>query len=105
MNNYQITFERSNGTIGSDTFTENTKQEAVKAFKECYRHDTYTIISIDIKERLDLIKEGVERIKSAGRINTTDFEDICNKLADYGMGFCDAQNVITAAYLHERGVN
>ena len=48
MNNYKITFQRSNGTIGNDTFTEATKQEAISAFRACYRHDTYTIISIEI---------------------------------------------------------
>ena len=52
-------------------------------------------------ERIGYIKLGIERIKKAGRINTTDFEDICNKLSNYGMGFCDAQNVIIANYLLE----
>ena len=51
-------------------------------------------------ERIGYINLGVERIKRAGRINTNDFEDVCNKLSKYGMGFCDAQNSITACYLH-----
>jgi len=63
-------------------------------------------MNIDYKEqnkdeKLRYIKLGVERIKKAGRINTTDFEDICNELSNYGMGFCDAQNVIIANYLME----
>jgi len=51
-------------------------------------------------ERIGYINLGVERIKRAGRINTKDFEDVCNKLSKYGMGFCDSQNSITAFYLH-----
>ena len=51
-------------------------------------------------ERIGYINLGVERIKRAGRINTKDFEDVCNKLSKYGMGFCDAQNSITKCYLH-----
>jgi len=57
-------------------------------------------------ERIGYIKLGVERIKRAGRINTGDFEDVCNKLSKYGMGFCDSQNSITECYLHnlDKGV-
>ena len=60
---------------------------------------------VDIKEqkeseRIGYIKLGVERIKRAGRVNTKDFEGICDKLGGYGMGFCDSQNSITACYLH-----
>jgi len=57
-------------------------------------------------ERIGYIKLGVERIDKAGRINTKDFEDVCNKLSGYGMGFCDAQNSIIECHLHslEEGV-
>jgi len=51
-------------------------------------------------ERMGYINLGVERIKRAGRINTNDFEDVCNKLSNYGMGFCDAQNSIIECHLH-----
>jgi len=51
-------------------------------------------------EKIGYINLGVERIKRAGRVNTKDFEDIINKLSAYGLGFCDAQNQITSAYLH-----
>ena len=50
MNDYKVTFRRSNGTIGSDIFTVTTRQEAGEAFRACYRHDTYTIISVEIVE-------------------------------------------------------
>jgi hypothetical protein len=46
LTNWKVTFERSNGTQGSDTFTANTAKEAKHDFFECYRHDTYKIISV-----------------------------------------------------------
>jgi hypothetical protein len=59
MNNYKITFERSNGTVGHDTFTESSEFEARKSFRECYRHGTGKILDVenisfvsDIKEQL-----------------------------------------------------
>ena len=48
MNTYKITATRSDGTEVSDRFTEATEGAARKAFKECYRHDTYTINSIEL---------------------------------------------------------
>ena len=48
MNNYKITFQRSNNSIGYDTFTDNSRQEAIQSFKACYRHDKYEILSIKI---------------------------------------------------------
>lgn len=48
MNTYKVTATRSDGTEVSDRFTEPTEGAARKAFKECYRHDTYTINSIEI---------------------------------------------------------
>lgn len=47
MKNYKITFKRDNGTIGNDTFTANNKHEAIKDFKDCYRHGKYEIISVE----------------------------------------------------------
>lgn len=47
MKNYRVTFERSNGTTGSDIFGSNTPQEARHDFKECYRHDIYKILSVE----------------------------------------------------------
>lgn len=51
-------------------------------------------------EKIGYINLGVERIKRAGRVNTSDFEDIINKLAKYGLSYCDAQNKIIACYEH-----
>ena len=48
MSNWKITFKRSNGTLGNDIFTEKTEQEAKMAFRNCYRNDTYKIISVEI---------------------------------------------------------
>lgn len=48
MNTYKVTATRSDGTEVSDRFTEPTEGAARKAFKECYRHDTYTINSIEL---------------------------------------------------------
>lgn len=52
MKNYKVTFERSNKTIGTGTFTTNSKEEARHDFRECYRHDVYKILSIEeVEER------------------------------------------------------
>lgn len=48
MNTYKITATRSDGTEVSDCFAEPTEGAARKAFKECYRHDTYTITGIEL---------------------------------------------------------
>lgn len=45
--NFKVNFKRGNGTIGSDTFMAINASEAVKDFKECYRHDVYEIISVE----------------------------------------------------------
>lgn len=51
MTNWKVTFERRNGTQGSDIFTASTPQEARCDFRECYRHDIYKIISVEeVKE-------------------------------------------------------
>lgn len=49
-------------------------------------------------EKIGYINLGVERIKRAKRVNTNDFEDVINKLVEYGLSYCDAQNKIIAAY-------
>lgn len=46
MNDYKVTFQRSNGTIGYDIFTEKNEQEVKSSFRNCYRNDIYKIISI-----------------------------------------------------------
>jgi len=79
----------------------NSVKECLKTLKE----RNFLGYEVDHKEqkeseRIGYVNLGVERIKRAGRVNTKDFEDVCNKLSKYGMGFCDAQNQITSAYLH-----
>ena len=49
-------------------------------------------------EKIGFINLGVLRIKRKGRVNTKDFEDIIQKLSSYGLGYCDAQNMIIASY-------
>lgn len=53
--------------------------------------------------RIELINEGIKRIKEADRINTNDFKDICEKMSSCGIGFVDAQNQIIVAYLNSVG--
>lgn len=47
MKNFKVTFQRSNKTIGSDTFAANTESEARHDFHEVYRHDVYKILSTE----------------------------------------------------------
>lgn len=51
-------------------------------------------------EKNGYIKLGADRIKRHKRINTNDFKDVIEKLKNYGLGFVDAQNIITATYLN-----
>ncbi len=55
-------------------------------------------------ERCGLITLGVIRIKNHERVNTNDFDDVIQKLAAYGMNYCDAQNVIIGNYEYEMGL-
>ena len=48
MNTYKIIFTRENGTEGSDNFTAPDEHQARRDFKECYRHGTGTIVSIEL---------------------------------------------------------
>lgn len=52
------------------------------------------------QERINLLNDGVQRIRDNNRINTRDFEDIITKLSSHGMGYVDAQNQIIAMYLY-----
>lgn len=47
LRDFKVVFERSNGTQGNDNFTALNSKEAIDAFKACYRHDTYKIISVE----------------------------------------------------------
>lgn len=48
MNTYKITFQRENGTTGSDRFTAATEAQARRDFKEVYRHGNGTITSVEL---------------------------------------------------------
>lgn len=48
MNTYKITFERENGTVGSDKFTAATEAQARKDFREVYRHGNGHITSVEL---------------------------------------------------------
>ena len=100
--------DKNIGFIFSD-YNTNVFKMGYKSIEECLKSlKERNLLGQEIEyttqketERIGYIKLGVERIKRAGRINTNDFEDICNKLFKYGMGFVDAQNVITEAYIRE----
>lgn len=48
MNTYEITFQRENGTTGSDRFTAATEAQARRDFKEVYRHGNGTITNVEL---------------------------------------------------------
>ncbi len=48
MNTYKITFQRENGTTGTDRFVAATEAQARRDFRECYRHENYTITSAEM---------------------------------------------------------
>lgn len=90
MNTYKITVTRENGTQFSDNFTDRTEAAARKSFKECYRHDNYTIVSVELvrtdaqatkqqeRETLEKIKKMVEELGSDSYLSiafTGCFED------------------------------
>ena len=62
MTTYEITFTNNNtGRTKTDRFTEANEAAAKKAFKECYRHDDYTI------ESVVPVAEGVQASKEQER--------------------------------------
>lgn len=68
MNTYEITFQRENGTTGSDRFTASTEAQARRDFKEVYRHGNGTITSVElVSENAPATKEqerkALEQIK------------------------------------------
>lgn len=48
MYDFSVHFQRSDGTVGAAKFTEPDEKSARKAFRECYRHDTYKILSVEV---------------------------------------------------------
>ena len=48
MNTYEITFQRENGTTGSDRFTAATEAQARSDFREVYRHGNGQITKVEL---------------------------------------------------------
>lgn len=48
MNTYEISFERENGTIGTDRFTAATEAQARRDFREVYRHGNGRITKVEL---------------------------------------------------------
>lgn len=48
MNTYEITFQRENGTTGSDRFTAATEAQARRDFNEVYRHGNGHITKVEL---------------------------------------------------------
>lgn len=48
MNTYEITFQRENGTVGSDRFTAATEAQARRDFREVYRHGNGQITKVEL---------------------------------------------------------
>lgn len=89
-----------------DIWNTNYKEMGYKSVDECLKTlKQRNILGKEIdyeqqrqSEKIGYINLGIERIKRHNRINTLDFDDVIKKLADYGLGYCDAQNQIIATY-------
>ena len=83
MNIYKIIFTRENGTEGSDNFTAPDERQARRDFKECYRHGTGTIVSVELirsdapatkqqeRDTLEKIRKMVEQLGPDSYLATT----------------------------------
>lgn len=82
MNTYEITFQRENGTTGSDRFTAATEAQARRDFKEVYRHGNGHITKVELvstevpatkeqeRKALEKIKKIVEELGEGSYIGT-----------------------------------
>ena len=82
MNTYEITFERENGTTGSDRFTAATEAQVRRDFREVYRHGNGQIIKVEListgtlatkeqeRKALEKIKKIVEELGEGSYIRT-----------------------------------
>ena len=83
MNIYKIIFTRENGTEGFDNFTAPDERQARRDFKECYRHGTGTIVSVELirsdapatkqqeRDTLEKIRKMVEQLGPDSYLATT----------------------------------
>ena len=91
------------------SYTTDYKKMGYKSLDECIKElkkRNFLGSEIDYKlqresEKIGYIKLGVDRIKECNRVNTTDFEDVIEKLKAYGLNYVDAQNKIIESYLYE----
>ncbi len=84
MNTYEITFERENGTTGSDRFTAATEAQARRDFNEVYRHGNGKITSIE------LVNENAPATKEQERKALANIKKIVEELGEgsyIGMAF------------------
>lgn len=100
MNTYEISFERENGTIGSDRFTAVTEAQARRDFKEVYRHGNGKITKVEListdspatkeqeRKALEKIKKIVDELGENSYVGTA-FEG-CFEIAEDNIGndFC-----------------
>lgn len=99
--------DKSLGFIYSE-YTRNIKDMGYKDAKDCIKKlKSRDLLKNEVdyeeqkqSEKLGFINLGVDRIKRNKRVNTKDFEDVVIKLAQYGLGYTDAQNTIINSYLH-----
>ena len=90
-------------------YITNYKEMGYKSLNECIKElkkRNFLGSEIDYKhqkesEKIGYIKLGIQRIKECNRVNTTDFEDVIEKLKAYGLNYVDAQNQIIESYLQE----
>ena len=90
-------------------FTQNIKDMGYIDTKDCIKklkHRKLLTNEVDYEEQLEsekigYINLGIDRIKRHGEINTKHFEDVIENLKEYGLGYCDAQNIIIGGYLNE----
>ena len=76
MNTYEITFERENGTTGSDRFTAATEGQARKDFNGVYRHGNGKITSIE------LVSESAPATKEQERKTLAKIKKIVEELGE-----------------------
>lgn len=94
-----------------EPYTQNINDMGYIDYKDCIKQLTKRGLihkenEIDYnqqlkEEKIGFINLGIDRIKRHGEINTKHFEDVIEKLKNYGLGFCDAQNIIIAGYLNQ----
>ena len=76
MKTYEITFQRENGTTGTDRFTAATEAQAWRDFNACYRHGNETITNVEV------VSENVPATKEQERKALEQIKKIVDKLGE-----------------------